>query len=51
MQFKFDEVPVPTEKLDTVVAQSMNLVRREYNRKKRYRNFLQNAAPLPPSLF
>ena len=39
MQFKFDEVPVPTEKLDTVVAQSMNLVRREYNRKKKIQKF------------
>ena len=42
MQVKFDEVPIPEEKLNRVVAESMDEIYKGCKKKKSYQRFLQS---------
>ena len=43
MQIRFDDISVPTEKLNIVVEQNMSEIRRRYEKKKR-RDYLVRGA-------
>ena len=46
MQVKFDEVPIPEEKLNRVVAESMDEIYKGCKKKKSYQRFLYRIAAL-----
>lgn len=44
MKIKFDDINVPTEKLEQVVAQNMYEIKREYKKKKRWNTLVKGMA-------